>query len=76
MTALSITAARTMLYRLVANLQGGGAPITITGKKGNAVLVSEDDWNAITETLYLASIPGMADSIKEGLEECNDTIDL
>nr|VFJ87418.1 MAG: prevent-host-death family protein [Candidatus Kentron sp. H]VFJ89000.1 MAG: prevent-host-death family protein [Candidatus Kentron sp. H]VFJ95732.1 MAG: prevent-host-death family protein [Candidatus Kentron sp. H] len=43
-------------------------PIVITGKKGNAVLVSEEDWNSISETLYLLSIPGMRESIKEGME--------
>ena len=39
----------------------------ITGKRGNAVLVSEDDWRAVQETLYLVSIPGMRESILEGL---------
>lgn len=69
MTAISATAARTTLYRLIANLQGGEGPVLITGKKGNAVLVSEEDWRAIEETLYLTSIPGMTESIKRGLKE-------
>ena len=54
-------------------------PIIITGKRGNAVLVSEDDWNAISETLYLLSAPGMRESIKEGIEqdlsECSKELD-
>jgi antitoxin YefM len=41
----------------------------IKGKRANAVLISEEDWNAISETLYLLSIPGMRESIKEGLEQ-------
>jgi PHD/YefM family antitoxin component YafN of YafNO toxin-antitoxin module len=51
----------------------------ITGKRGNAVLVSEEDWNAISETLYLLSVPGMRESIKEGMEqdiaECSKELD-
>jgi PHD/YefM family antitoxin component YafN of YafNO toxin-antitoxin module len=44
-------------------------PIIMTGKRTNAVLISEEDWNAISETLHLLSIPGMRESIKEGLNE-------
>ncbi|NOY62503.1 MAG: type II toxin-antitoxin system Phd/YefM family antitoxin, partial [Gammaproteobacteria bacterium] len=44
-------------------------PIVITGKRGNAVLVSEDDWNAVTETLHLLSVQGMRESIQEGMKE-------
>ena len=69
MTSLSVTTARMTLYRLIENLQGGEAPVLITGKKGNAVLVSEEDWRAIEETLYLTSIPGMTKSIKRGMKE-------
>lgn len=80
MTAISATSARTMLYRLIANLQDGQEPILITGKKGNAVLVSEEEWRSIEETLHLAAIPGMSASIKKGLKEpiaqCATTIDL
>jgi PHD/YefM family antitoxin component YafN of YafNO toxin-antitoxin module len=47
-------------------------PIQITGKRGNAVLVSEEDWSAIQETLFLLSIPGMRDSIKKGMSESID----
>ncbi|MDB4978358.1 MAG: prevent-host-death family protein [Candidatus Peribacteria bacterium] len=80
MTSVSATTARSTLYRLIENLQNGQAPVLITGKKGNAVLVSEDDWRAIEETMYLSSIPGMAESIKQGMKEPIesgvDTIDL
>ena len=52
------------------------SPIVITGRRGNAVLISEEDWNAINETLYLISITGMRESIREGmtfsLEECDE----
>ena len=55
-------------------------PIHITGKRGNAVLVAEADWRAIQETLYLVSIPGMRESIRQGMEEqvanCSREIDL
>lgn len=67
MTALSATKARALLYRLIIDVQKDGEPILITGKKGNAVLVSEDDWRAIEETLYLLSIPGMRESIRSGM---------
>ena len=55
-----------------------GEPIQITGKRSNGVLISEDDWRAINETLFLLSIPGMRESIREGLnepiEECDTEI--
>ena len=80
MTALPITKARAMLYRLIESLQKGQEPVLITGKKGNAVLVSEEDWQNISETLYLLSIPGMRDSLLKGMKEpvsrCSKKIDL
>lgn len=80
MTTVSATAARTTLYRLIESLQLGQAPVLITGKKGNAVLVSEDEWRSIEATLHLMSIPGMTESIKkaakEPLSEGSETIDL
>ena len=51
-----------------------GEPIQITGKRGNAILLSEEDWRAIRETLYLVSIPGMKESIIKGLKEPLDKI--
>ena len=51
-------------------------PITITGRRGNAVLIGEDDWSAIQETLYLQGIPGMTDSLKEAArEDLDDALD-
>ncbi len=69
MTTLNATEARTKLYSLIDEAADTHEPILITGKRGNAVLMSEEDWNSIQETLYLLSIPGMRESIKEGMEE-------
>ncbi|VEN73769.1 Antitoxin [Candidatus Desulfarcum epimagneticum] len=69
MNILNATEARSKLYRLIDETAQTHQPIVITGKRGNAVLVSEEDWNVISETLYLLSIPGMRKSIKEGLDE-------
>lgn len=69
MNILNATEARSKLYRLIDQTNESHQPIVITGKRKNAVLVSEEDWNAISETLYLLSIPGMRESIKEGLEQ-------
>ncbi|MBQ8044690.1 MAG: type II toxin-antitoxin system Phd/YefM family antitoxin [Clostridia bacterium] len=75
MNAISITKARANLYQTVADVNEYSQPVTITNNRGkNAVLISEDDWNAIQETLYINSIPGMTESIlnsrKETLENC------
>ncbi len=69
MTTISITDARAKLYKLLDQARETSEPILITGKRGNAVLVSEDDWRAIQETLHLLSIPGMRESIRDGLAE-------
>ena len=67
MSAINITNARKELYNLVdVNLYS--EPTLIVSKKGNAVLISESDWNAIQETIYLNSIPGIVESIKEGMD--------
>ena len=68
MTTLKATEARAMLYKLIDEAASSHKPITITGKRSNAVLLSEADWNAIQETLYLLSIPGMRESIRQGLK--------
>jgi antitoxin YefM len=68
MTTLSATEARKSLYNLVDDVALSHDPIQIVGKRHSAVLISEDDWRAIQETLYLTSIPGMRESIKKGLE--------
>lgn len=75
MTAISATKARDNIYQLISDVNANCQPITITNNKGrNAVLIGEDDWRAIEETLFLMSIPGMAESIIEGgntsLEDC------
>ncbi len=69
MTNISITDARARLYYLVDQASEESQPILITGKRNNAVLVSEDDWRSIQETLHLLSIPGMRESIREGIDE-------
>jgi len=77
-TILTITEARSNLYRLIDNVVESHIPLLIKGKKHNAVLISEEDWSAIQETLYLAAIPGMSESIiaggKEPLSECSQEI--
>ncbi len=79
MTTLNATEARTKLYSLIDETATTHQPIVITGKRGNAVLLAEDDWNAINETLHLLSIPGMRESIREGLaadpDDCHKDID-
>jgi len=79
MTILNATEARSKLYSLIDETAASHQPIVITGKRANAVLVSEEDWKAISETLFLVSIPGMRESIKEGLAteltECAKELD-
>jgi prevent-host-death family protein len=75
MTAINVTKARDNIYQLLSDVNTNSQPITITNNRGkNGVLISEDDWNAIQETLYLNSIPGVAESIIEGgkspVEDC------
>ena len=74
MSAINITNARKELYNLVEDVNRYSEPALIVSKKGNAVLVSERDWNAIQETVYLNTIPAMVESIKRGmdtpLEDC------
>ena len=76
MTTLNATEARSRLYSLIDEAVASHRPILIKGRRGNAVLVSEEDWNAISETLYLLSVPGMRESIREGMEtpvsECSE----
>ena len=75
MTSINITKARAKLNQIVSEVNEYSQPITITNNRGkNAVLIGEEDWKAIQETLYLNSIPGMSQSIlaskKEDLSEC------
>lgn len=67
MTTLTASQARSQLYRLLDEAAESHEPLLITGKRHNAVLISEEDWNAVQETLYLLSIPGMRESIREGM---------
>ena len=73
MQNLTASAARANLYRLMDQTAASHEPVTILGKSSSAVLVSAEDWQAIQETLYLLSVPGMRESIKEGMQESADT---
>jgi prevent-host-death family protein len=79
MPTLTVTEARSVLYQLVDSVADSHEPVLITGKRTNAVLVSEEDWRAINETLYLLNIPGMRESIVEGMQtpmdECSDEVE-
>ena len=79
MTSMTATEARKQLYKLLDDVAASHEPIEITGRRSNAVLVSEDDWRAVQETLHLLSIPGMRESILEGMstpvEELDDKLD-
>lgn len=68
MTTLTASEARAKLYKLLDKSAESHEPIQITGKRHNAILIAEDDWRAINETLYLLSIPGMRESIRKGLK--------
>jgi len=69
MTILTASEARANLYRLIDQTAESHEPIFISGKRSGAVLLSEEDWKAIQETLFLLSVPGMRESIKEGMAE-------
>ena len=69
MVSIPVTQARSKLYQLLDEAASSHEPIQITGKRSNAVLVSEEDWRSIQETLYLLSIPGLRDSIRKGMAE-------
>lgn len=69
MTAVSATAARSNLYNLIDQVNEESEPLTITGQRGNAVLIGEDDWRAIQETLFLGSVPGLTESIRQARAE-------
>ena len=75
MTTISATEARKQLYKLLDDVSQSHEPVQITGKRGNAVLVSEGDWRAVQETLYLVSIPGMRESLLEGMKTPADELE-
>lgn len=74
MPTVSVSEAQSRLYDLIDETLLSHKPIVIAGKQANAVLISEEDWEAVQETLYLLSVPNMKESILEGLrtpmEEC------
>jgi prevent-host-death family protein len=78
MTGITATEARSNLYRLIDEAAESHRPIVIMGKRNSAVLVSEEDWSAIQETLYLLSVPGMRESIREGMgtpvDQCDEEL--
>ena len=69
MNTLTASEARANLYRLIDQAVESHQPVVITGRRANAVLLSAEDWQSIQETLYLLSVPGMRESIKEGIAE-------
>jgi prevent-host-death family protein len=79
MTNITATKARSRLYSLLDEVSQSHEPVRISGKKASGILISEDDWRAIQETLFLQSIPGMRESIKKGLKtpvaKCSKAID-
>lgn len=79
MKSVTATEARKSLYRLLDEVAVTSEPVQITGRRASAVLVSEKDWRALEETVYLMSIPGMAQSIREGMGtpigECVEELD-
>jgi antitoxin YefM len=75
MSTISASEARAKLYRLIDDAAASHEPVLITGKRNNAVLLSEEDWSAIQETLFLLSVPGMRESIKDGMNTPLDACD-
>ena len=79
MDSRTASEARANLYRLIDETANSHEPILITSRRNNAVLLSEEDWSAIQETLFLLSIPGMRESLRAGmatpLEECDEELD-
>jgi antitoxin YefM len=79
MPTITASEARANLYRLIDEAASSHQPLLISGKRNKAVLVAEEDWTAIQETLFLLSIPGMRESIREGmampLDECSEELD-
>ena len=78
MTTVTATNARASLHKLIEEVNHSHAPLHIAGKRNGAVLLAEDDWRSIQETLYLLAVPGMRESIVEGMqtpvEECSEEL--
>jgi len=79
MDGISATEARGNLYRLIDETAEHHRPVRIQGRRNSAILISEADWNAVQETLYLLSVPGMRESIRAGMadevSDCDETLD-
>ena len=79
MTAITASEARANLYRLIDEAAASHQPVLISGKRNKAVLIAEEDWQAVQETLFLLSVPGMRESIREGMAEpieaCSEDLD-
>ncbi|MEO1022824.1 MAG: type II toxin-antitoxin system Phd/YefM family antitoxin [Bacteroidota bacterium] len=75
MKTLTATQARKDIYRLIDETSDTRKPIQITGKRTNAILIGEEDWRSIQETLHLTSIPGMQESILDGMNTPLDQTD-
>jgi len=78
MPSITATEARKQLYKLLDEVAESHEPIQITGKRNDAVLISAEDWSAVKETLALYSVPGMKESIQEGMntpvEDCDEEL--
>jgi antitoxin YefM len=74
-TTYSATQARANIYKIIDDARNSHRPVVITGRRSNVVMISEEDWNAIQETLYLTSIPGMRDSIVKGMSQAIEDCD-
>jgi len=79
MTAITASEARANLYRLIDETAISHQPLLISGKRNKAILLAEEDWEAVQETLFLFSIPGMSESIREGMatpiKKCSEDLD-
>lgn len=79
MAPITATEARAKLYRLIDEAAATHEPLLISGKRNSAVLVSQEDWTAIQETLFLLSVPGMRESIRDGMatdvQDCSESLD-
>jgi antitoxin YefM len=79
MTTITATEARRLLYKLLDEVAVSHEPVQITGKRGNAILLAEEDWRAVQETLHLLAVPGMRESIidamKTPVDECEERLD-
>lgn len=79
MTTITATEARKLLYKLLDDVAVSHEPVQITGRRCNAILLAEEDWRAVQETLHLLSVPGMRESIIDGMktpvDKCEETLD-